>query len=81
METVLFLCENLIIGDDFMFSDEILEKIFSHEEMQKIPIGTQATAVHVFEEIIEDILEENPYEQLSNLLISTATDESISAEF
>lgn len=57
-----------------MFSDFILEKIFAHEEMQKIPIGTQATAVHVFEEILEDRLEENPYEQLSALFIST-TDE------
>lgn len=28
-----------------MFTDEFLEKIFSHPEMQKIPIGTQATAV------------------------------------
>lgn len=61
-----------------MFSDEILEKIFAHEEMQKIPVGCQSTAVHVFEEILEDILEENPYEQLSSILISAAADESIS---
>lgn len=58
-----------------MFSDEIFEKIFSHEEMQKIPVGCQSTAVHVFEEILEDILEVNPYEQLSALFIPTATDE------
>lgn len=58
-----------------MFNDLILEKIFAHEEMKKIPIGCQSTAVHVFEEILEDILEENPYEQLSSLLISTTTDE------
>lgn len=58
-----------------MFSDEILEKFFAHEEMQKIPIGCQSTAVHVFEEILEDILEEKPYEQLSSLLIPTTTDE------
>lgn len=50
-----------------MFSDEILEKIFAHEEMQKIPVGTQATAVHVFEEILEDILEVNPYESIQSL--------------
>lgn len=61
-----------------MFNDLILEKIFAHEEMQKIPIGCQSTAVHVFEEILEDILKENPYEQLSSLLISATTDESIS---
>lgn len=50
-----------------MFSDQILEKIFAHEEMQKIPIGTQATAVHVFEEILSDRLEENPYASISEL--------------
>lgn len=55
-----------------MFSDAILEKIFAHEEMQKIPVGCQSTAVHVFEEILEDILEVNPYEQLSTLFLSTA---------
>lgn len=55
-----------------MLNDEILEKVFAHEEMQKIPIGCQSTAVHVFEEILEDILEENPYEQLSTLFLSTA---------
>lgn len=58
-----------------MFSDEILEKIFAHEEMQRIPIGCQSTAVHVFEEILEDRLEENPYEQLSGLFVPTTTDE------
>lgn len=57
-----------------MFTDAVLEKIFSHEEMQKIPIGAQSTAVHVFEEILSDRLEENPYEQLSSLFVSTATD-------
>lgn len=61
-----------------MFNDETLEKFFAHEEMQKIPIGTQATAVHVFEEILEDILEENPYEQLSSLFIPATSDEPVS---
>lgn len=59
-----------------MFNDFVLEEIFSHIEMQKIPIGTQATAVHVFEEILEDILEENPYAGISELF--TTNDESIS---
>ena len=61
-----------------MFNDEILEKIFAHEDMQKIPVGCQSTAVHVFEEILEDILEENPYDGLSELFISATTDESVS---
>lgn len=58
-----------------MFSDEILEKIFAHEEMQRMPIGCQSTAVHVFEEILSDILEGNPYEQLSGLFVPTTTNE------
>lgn len=61
-----------------MFSDEILEKIFAHEEMQKIPIGCQSTVVHVFEEILSDRLEENPYECISALFVSATADESVS---
>lgn len=60
-----------------MFSNELLEQIFAHEGMQRIPIGTQATAVHVFNEVLEDRLEENPYAKLSELFIST-TKQSIS---
>lgn len=64
-----------------MFSNEMLEKIFAHEEMQKIPIGCQSTAVHVFEEILEDRLEENPYGSISELFISATTDEQSISEF
>lgn len=35
-----------------MFSDEILEKIFSHPEAVKVPIGCQSTMVHVIEEVL-----------------------------
>lgn len=52
--------------------DEILEKIFAHPEMQKIPIGCQSTAVKVFEEVLFDIKEENPYVSVSELF---STDE------
>lgn len=58
-----------------MFTDTVLEKIFAHEEMQKIPIGCQSTAVRVFEEILSDRLEENPYVSLSELFVPAATDE------
>ena len=51
----------------FMLKDEILEKIFSNKEMQKIPIGTQATAVSVFENVLEELRKENPYATLSDL--------------
>ena len=51
-----------------MFKDEILEMIFSENEMQRIPIGTQATAVSVFENVIGKIRKENPDAKLSELL-------------
>lgn len=54
-----------------MFNDSILERIFAHEEMQRIPVGCQSTAVHVFEEILEDILEENFYATISELFGNT----------
>ena len=55
-----------------MMKDEILERIFANKEMQKIPIGCQSTAVSVFEKVLEEIKEENPYADLSTLL---STDE------
>lgn len=58
-----------------MFNDDFLCKIFAHEEMQKIPVGAQSTAVHVFEEILEDRLEENPYATISELFLSATADE------
>ena len=61
-----------------MFNDDLLCKIFAHKEMQKIPVGFQSTAVHVFDEILEDILEENPYGSISDLFVSATADESIS---
>lgn len=59
-----------------MFNDETLEKFFAHPDMVKIPIGCQSTAVHAFEEILEDIMEENQYATISELFVST-TNESI----
>lgn len=55
-----------------MLNDNILERIFSNKEMQTIPIGCQSTAVSVFEQVLEEIREENPYADLSILL---STDE------
>lgn len=51
-----------------MLKDEILEKIFANKEMQKIPIGCQSTAVSVFENVLDELKEENPYVTLSELL-------------
>ena len=46
-----------------MFSDEILEKIFSHPETSKIPIGCQSTMIHVIEEVLEDVENVNEFQQ------------------
>ena len=51
-----------------MLKDEILEKIFSNKEMQKIPIGCQSTAVSVFEDVLEELRKENPYANISDFL-------------
>lgn len=53
-----------------MFSDDVLEKIFSDSEMKKIPIGTQSTAISVVERVFEEIMEEKPYATLSDILSS-----------
>lgn len=58
-----------------MFNDSFLEKIFAHTEMHTIPVGCQSTAVKVFDEVLEDILEVNPYESIQSLFESTADDE------
>lgn len=50
-----------------MLSDEFLTRIFSNEEMQKIPIGAQSTAVHAFEEVLEEMKEEDPNATISKL--------------
>ena len=37
-----------------MFSDEILEKIFTHPEAKTVPIGYQSTMIHIVEEVLEE---------------------------
>lgn len=54
-----------------MFSDEILEKLFSDAEMRKIPVGAQATAVSAFERVLEQIEKEKPYATVSELFYAT----------
>ena len=38
-----------------MFSDEILEKIFSDKETQLVPIGYQSTMIKVIENVLEEM--------------------------
>lgn len=51
-----------------MFTDGVLEKIFSRPELHKIPIGYQSTIIHAIEGTLEDILEENPCIALRQIL-------------
>lgn len=37
-----------------MFSDEVLEKIFAREELQRIDLQTQSAVIHAIEEILEE---------------------------
>jgi hypothetical protein len=57
-----------------MLSDRVLEMIFSHPEMHKIPIGCQSTAVMVFGDVIERIKENEPYATVESIL---SADDSI----
>lgn len=51
-----------------MFDVNFLEKILSNEECHKIPFGSQATMIHVFEEVLTEIKEEDPDATISTLL-------------
>ena len=57
-----------------MFSDEILEKIFSHPETNKIPIGCQSTMIHVIEEVLEETENVNEFQQYINSDAETISD-------
>ena len=37
-----------------MFSDEVLEKIFAREELQRLDLQTQSSVIHAIEEILEE---------------------------
>ena len=56
-----------------MLSDELLEKILAHEDSHKVPFGCQSTMIHVFEEVLSEIREENPYATISELLSADTT--------
>ena len=62
-----FLYDKLTDDVEYEKRCDYLEKIFSNKEMSTIPIGCQSTAVKVFQDILEEIKEENPYEPISAL--------------
>lgn len=42
-----------------MFSDEILEKLFARPELQKFSISDQSMLIDVFEQVLEEMEENN----------------------
>lgn len=57
---VLFLCHNEINKEEvIMFSDEILEKIFTNPDVSKIPIEEQVTMIRVIEKVLDDMEVDN----------------------
>lgn len=54
-----------------MLKDDFMEKIFAHEDMQRVPIGVQSTVVHALDEILEDMLQEKPEAKLRELMVQT----------
>lgn len=50
-----------------MLSDEILEKIFSHRDLQQLPICMQDKVLKAYTEVLEQVKEENPYGSIHEL--------------
>lgn len=38
-----------------MFSDNILEKIFSHSDTKKVPIGYQSAMISIIEQVLDEM--------------------------
>lgn len=60
-----------------MLNDDVLEKILKNSKMWKIPQGAQALAIDTFNDVMEEIVKENPYATVSELLSGT-TDANVS---
>ena len=54
-----------------MLSDEIMEKIFSHKNMKSVPVGYQSIVIEVVGDILDEIVRDNKYAAVSELLTDT----------
>ena len=45
-----------------MFSDEILEKIYSREELRQVDLATQVLVVRVIEEVLQEGKNDNEFQ-------------------
>jgi len=50
-----------------MFCDKVLDKIYANPKTRRIPILFVMECIKVFEDVLEDIKEEDPYADLSKL--------------
>lgn len=62
-----------------MLSQDTNIRFYSHPKMCQLPIGTQSEVMSIFEDILNDVKEENPYVTVSELYTVT-TDDSESRE-
>lgn len=72
------MCESYVLGFFFyaiilakevikMFSDYVLEKIYSDSGLDSVPIDYKSKVITIVQNAIEEIKEENPYAKLSEL--------------
>ena len=50
-----------------MFTQEIMDKIFAHKDMKKVPVGYQMAVYRIIEEVLENTANEFPYTNLFQL--------------
>lgn len=54
-----------------MFNSEVTEKILTHKESRKIPIGYQLAVISIVEDVLEQIKGGNPDATISELFRTT----------
>lgn len=50
-----------------MFCDDVLDKIYANSRTTKVPVLFVMECIKVFEDVLEEIMEEDPYANLSKL--------------
>lgn len=71
----LFLCQNLSVKEVNPMND-IERRFYSEPEIRNIPIGHLSTMKDIIQKILRDILKENPYATIEDIL-SEPTDKYI----
>lgn len=72
------MCESCVLGFFFyaiiyskgvidMFSDKVIEKIYSDANLNAVPLEYASKVISIVQDAIEEIKEENPYVSISEL--------------